>query len=240
MSWLKIDDAMGEHRKVRRVVRSGGLGAFGLHMLGLLHAARYLTDGEVEAEFVEEMHDLGRTPARQQETIVSALVGQGVWLPTSGGWVLHDYLEHNFTRAEIEERREAERERKSAAGKKGAEARWGRRKPSEAYSKPMAGCHEPAMGFHSPVPSRPIPTTPLTPQGGEAPSPPSGKRRRDNETHLAAMAAWVNDNFPGCNAADVGKLVAWMRARRMPTTPEAVREFAAANEVWATCLEPAA
>lgn len=121
MPWLKLDDQMGEHRKTRRLLRAAGTSAFGLHALALLHCARYLTDGFVEAEFVEEVLDAAHVlDETERGGLVDALVAGGQWTPRDGGWQIHDYLEHNPSRADVEERRARDAQRKAAGRRNGA------------------------------------------------------------------------------------------------------------------------
>lgn len=159
MPWAKLDDAMGEHRKVRRVLRSGptGIGAFGLHALAILHASRYLTDGRVEDEFVAETLD--KVKPRDRKAMIAALEAQGMWIREDGGWRLHDYLDHNPTRKQVESKREQQRAAKSRAGKAGAQARWHSSLPDEANGRRMADVSALPHPSDGPVPSRP-----LTPQ----------------------------------------------------------------------------
>lgn len=151
MPWLKLDDSMGEHRKTRRVLRTAGLAPFGLHALGLLHAARYLTDGFVEQEYVEEVCDLARVRERDRPELVAALESPQLWVPTDGGWVLHDYLDYNPSKAQVLEARRKDSERKAA----------GRR--SESRRSPN-GIHADAERIPTPVhleSARPVPTRPV-------------------------------------------------------------------------------
>lgn len=114
MTWARFDDGMGDHRKVRRTLRAAGLSAFGLHALAILHSARYLTDGFVEREFVDETFDVSRTKARERAAILRELERQGMWEPVGDdGWRIHDYLDHNPSRAEVEEKRRRDNERKA-------------------------------------------------------------------------------------------------------------------------------
>jgi hypothetical protein len=161
VSWLKLDDAMGEHRKSRRAIRNAGVGAFGIHALALLHCSRYLTDGFVDQEFLDETFDVAKTKPRERKLIVEALENAGLWHRADDGWVIHDYLDHNPSKAEVEAKRAEERAKKSAAGKKGAKARWAK----EANGTDMAACHESANGTESHAgpnapmaPSRPVPS----------------------------------------------------------------------------------
>lgn len=113
MTWARMDDAMGEHRKTRRLLKAGGLDAFGLHSLAILNCARYLTDGFVEVEFVEETLDAAKVRGKARERITDKLEEIGQWVACPGGWMIHDYLDHNPARADVEARRAADAERKA-------------------------------------------------------------------------------------------------------------------------------
>lgn len=142
MPWVKFDDAMAEHRKTSRLLRRSdpavGLAAIGLHMLAVCNASRYLTDGFVDTEWVEDRFDDDRTPPKLRRNVIDALISSGQWVEASGGWKIHDYLDHNPSRQEVLEKRAAERERKRRA----ASAR------NPGGIRPESG---------SPVPSRPVP-----------------------------------------------------------------------------------
>lgn len=124
MSFLRLDDMMVGHRKTRRLLRGqrqgGGLGSFGLHVLGMLHCATYLTDGFVEDEFVEETLDDSRVTGKQRAQLIDGLIDGGQWTRIDGGYQIHDYLDHNPSRADVEDRRAKDAERKAS----------GRRAPS--------------------------------------------------------------------------------------------------------------
>jgi hypothetical protein len=113
MPWLKLDDAMGEHRKTRRLLRIGGPAAFALHTLALLHSARYLTDGHIDREFVDETLDTLKVRGKARQTVVQALLECGQWDETPAGWLIHDYLDHNPRRADVEAKRAKDAERKA-------------------------------------------------------------------------------------------------------------------------------
>lgn len=167
MPWLKQDDGMGEHRKTRRLLKRGkagaGLAGFGLHSLGMLHAAKYLTDGFLEVEFVEDTLDDANVTGKSRQEIVTGLVDSGQWTVVDDGYLIHDYLDHNPSRAEVESKRATQREQKSAAGRKGAAARWGHETgPSDdADSSVPSACQandgEPVTAANSPDPTRPDP-----------------------------------------------------------------------------------
>jgi hypothetical protein len=149
MPWTRFDDAMGEHRKVRRALVAGGVGTFGLHAMGLLHASRYLTDGYVEQEFVTETFALAHTKRNECARVLQALEQNGLWLPTGdGGWTIHDYLDHNPSRAEIEEKRRRDAERKAS----------GRRVDSKRSPRGQASESARPTPTPTPIPSSSSPT----------------------------------------------------------------------------------
>jgi len=107
MSWLRLDDAFDEHRKVVGLTDA----AFRLEVSAICYAHRNLTDGLIPPGYVTTRFTRS----------VGALETAGLWVPSpEGGWLLNDYLSWQNSRAEIEEIRKARRE----AGRKGARARW--------------------------------------------------------------------------------------------------------------------
>lgn len=96
-----------------------------LYVVGLTYAGRNLTDGLISPNRVV-------AEAEVPKRAVAELVERGRWhnpghdcddcpQPDAGKVYIHDYLLHQRSRAEAE----AEREKKVAAGRKGAAARWG-------------------------------------------------------------------------------------------------------------------
>lgn len=123
MPWANLDDAFPNHPK--NVPLSDA--AFRLHVSGVCHAARYLTDGRIQEETVPLL-----TP-KFRKTALAELLSRGHWHKPGEGcgttdcpsgdpdtYVIHDFLEWNRSRATVE----SERERKSKGGKRGAEKRW--------------------------------------------------------------------------------------------------------------------
>lgn len=117
MTWCKLDDQLHGHPKVKGAwYRSRA--SLGLHLMALSYCACYLTDGYVPDEFVQE-----KLPARSERSkAVEALVDWELWRSAEGGWRICDYLDYNPSRQEVEDARAD----KSAAGRKGANARWGK------------------------------------------------------------------------------------------------------------------
>ena len=150
MPWAKLDDRFHENRKVRKAWRQCPT-AIGLHVLALTYCAGHLTDGLVDEEFVQE-----RLPAaRMRERVLSVLIGCELWFPVDKGWLINDYLEYNPTRADVE----TQRSKKSAAGKSGANARWGDgTSMAGAMQVPIAPAIALASQGNAPDPTRPDPT----------------------------------------------------------------------------------
>lgn len=115
MPYLNLDDNFADHPKVDALSD----GAFRLHVSGLLYTARHRLDGVIPGDKVTRL-----MPRFKRTYLTELLDGGRLWLPHSEGYEVHDYLDWNKSRAEIEEQREHLRKVRSAAGKKGAKSRW--------------------------------------------------------------------------------------------------------------------
>jgi hypothetical protein len=110
MPWARVDDTAHEHRKFKRA----GLEATGLYYMALSYCARYLTDGRVDFDWLEE-----RVPSKgKRDKLLDTLVENGLFEPNGVGYVIHDYLEVNPSRSEVE----GLRDKRAAAGKAGGQA----------------------------------------------------------------------------------------------------------------------
>jgi hypothetical protein len=91
MAWARLDDGFYGHPKVLQA----GLAATGLHVLAISYCSRYLTDGHVSTEFVRQ------TAGRSATKLARNLVEAGLWECTDRGWIVHDYLDYNPSRADV-------------------------------------------------------------------------------------------------------------------------------------------
>lgn len=108
MTWTKIDDQLHAHPKVQMAWQACRA-SLGLHLLALSHAGAYLTDGHVSETFVNAQ----LPKAAERRKAIEALVSAGLWDQwPEGGWVIHDYLEFNESRADVTSRRRADSNRK--------------------------------------------------------------------------------------------------------------------------------
>lgn len=101
MSWARVDDGLHGHPKVLRVWRESPA-ALGLHLLALSYVGAYLTDGAVHRAFVEEKGGVA---------LAAQLVACGLWDADGDGWTIHDYLDFNRSRADVERERKASQQR---------------------------------------------------------------------------------------------------------------------------------
>jgi hypothetical protein len=158
MAWLKLTDDLWGNRKTQRLLKRGqngsGLTAFGLHMAALLHCSKYLTDGYVEPDFVEETLDDAKVKGKARAVMVDSLVEGGQWKVQGDGWQVHDYLDHNPSRAEVLKRRAKDAERKA----RGRATQSADSPHGQDEDTPRSPVEVPAPS-DGPVPSRPVPST---------------------------------------------------------------------------------
>ena len=110
MPWANMDDEFAEHPKNWELSDA----AFRLHVSAILYANRHLTDGDIPASKVRTLCPRYRAAA------LAELLTNDHWVDKGEFYTIRDFLDWNRSRAQVE----AERERKSKAGKKGAQKRW--------------------------------------------------------------------------------------------------------------------
>jgi hypothetical protein len=134
MTWLRLDDGFPDHPKVLELSD----GAFVLFIEALCYASRHMTDGHILPGAVRRF----RGSAHAGE-----LVDAGMWEATDRGWLIHDYLDYQTPREQVDRAREANRERQK---------RWRERNASRNETV-----------THPPTPTpTPTETTPPTPPDG--------------------------------------------------------------------------
>lgn len=109
MSWLTLDDNMPDHPKIRGLTDR----AFRLHVYALCYCSRHLTDGVIPASACRGVVDNSSRYCRE-------LVAKKLWQSRGEVFEIHDYLDWNKSRAEVENQRKLNQE----AGRKGAQRRW--------------------------------------------------------------------------------------------------------------------
>lgn len=127
MSYLNIDDGMGDHPKIDRLTDA----AFRLHLTAMLYASQKGTDGRILRTRSRLLTATGNDVA-VTELIEAGIwhdVGQGCGTATclagdDSGYVIHDYLQWNHS-AHWWEQRSIEQ---AAHGSKGMHRRWHERR----------------------------------------------------------------------------------------------------------------
>ena len=166
MAWVRIDDGFPEHPKVGE---AGPLAEL-LQVRALCYCNRQLTDGFVPTAAVHRMTTdfyFGETLEGERVFYdpLPGLLATGMWVECPGGYRIHDYEAFQPTKAEIEAKRDASKERKE---------RWKNRKgtASEQRSSSVPTASESGGGTRSerdrnttpdpnPIPTQEEPPTPL-------------------------------------------------------------------------------
>ena len=113
MSHIRIDSSVPRHRKF---VQAGPAPSW-LWVCGLAYCQEGLTDGFIPVEAIEY---LGVKNARR---LAVHLEKARLWEKVSGGWQVHDYLEHNKSAAQVNAIKHERREFGRAGGKASGESR---------------------------------------------------------------------------------------------------------------------
>lgn len=135
MAWVKIDDQAPRKGKMLKA----GPAACWLWVCGIAHCQSQLTDGFISFDVLPMIGVAGVTRCRK---LAEALVGAGLFERADGGYTVHDYLDHNPTRAAVIARRAEDAERKRIA----------------ESVKPPRGIQVESGGPRAGVPSHPIPS----------------------------------------------------------------------------------
>ena len=114
--WTKLDDRFILHPKALALGDDQPV-ALTVWLAGLCYTASYRLDGFVPSGVVGAGTTLS---AEQVTTGRDALLRVGLWETVTGGYLAHDYLDYNISRAQAD----ARHAQKQSAGKAGADKRW--------------------------------------------------------------------------------------------------------------------
>ena len=107
MSWFPLEETITDHPKILQAGHKG----FALYVAGLCYASKHLTNGFIPMTVVSLLlPDLRAQVAK----VAAGLVNAGLWEEASGGYQVHDYLDYQRSREQVEARRRegAARQRK--------------------------------------------------------------------------------------------------------------------------------
>lgn len=113
MTWIKVDDGITEHPKFAALTSD----AWTLWLHGTTYASRNRTDGVIPAAMLPRLSGV-----KAPQKVAAELVAAGLWHHVDAGFEIHDYLEHQRSREQIDADRAAaeERQRRSRARRKQA------------------------------------------------------------------------------------------------------------------------
>lgn len=192
MAWFKVDDLLSGHKKAAKA----GTAALGLWVMCGSWSAGQLTDGFVP-DYVARRFD------PDADTLAGRLVDAGLWeqaeVDGDTGWQFHDWTGYQPTKAEVEARREYEREKKrgqrrspSGQFEPGPHLQVLQPVPTESPGDTVGDSGWDTVGSPT-VPSRPGPTrTPAVSQTAAA----KGSRLPDSFEVTEAMRAWAKTHAP--------------------------------------------
>jgi hypothetical protein len=170
MAWVKLPDEWADSPVAEQI----GDAAAMLHLRALSWSNRNFADG-----FIPESRPRRLTAHDDVEDLVNRLVGAGLWDRISGGFQItaaKGLLEHQLTRAEVEDFKAKKAEAGSKGGKASAQARaqakaeasaqsnaQAKFNPSSTSSSPRPQTTSPSTGATASNPSTPEETSPVTP-----------------------------------------------------------------------------
>lgn len=135
MAWVKIDDQAPRNAKLRRA----GPSAAWMWVCGIAHCQAQMTGGFIPDISVP---DVGVQGTGRSRKLAEVLVTCGLFERVDGGYMVHDYLEHNATREEAIARKITLGAKRAAAGRKGGLAK-------------VANAKQTVVANSSPDPTRP-------------------------------------------------------------------------------------
>jgi len=172
MTWLRIEDDMLDHPKWRRALRAGGDTTLIVWWRLYSWCARFLTDGEVPSDMVEEVADIGfsKVRARALQALVDASL---LTRRDDGGVSLNDYLQRNPSKATVL----ADRERRAQSEK------------NRRGASSVAGHGQSGVPKRVSVPSHPIPF-PSHPKDPPVVPPPAEPERSERGADTRGPVWW--------------------------------------------------
>lgn len=200
MAWVKIDDQFADHPKT---VEAGPL-AMAMQIAALCWANRKLTDGYIPSRAAASfLPTVGFDPETGEPTtwrdVVDTLVRVGMWEPVEGGYLIHDYLDYQPSRARVKDIKTKRKE----AGSKGGQA-TAQQSAKQIAEQPES--KEPAneqQNMH-PVTRYPLPVPNTQTNKQTAPEDPKGVRPSD-----PVVEAW-HERVGMMGPAAFEKLQAWV------------------------------
>lgn len=111
MTWGRLDDQMYAHPKVRRALNIEPA-SIALFAMAISWSAGHEQDGHVPEEAMQMLYPAAKKRKKALDVLdeVGLIQRNG-----DGGYVIHDYLDYNLSRDQLNQRRAADRGRKSGS-----------------------------------------------------------------------------------------------------------------------------
>jgi hypothetical protein len=205
MTWMKLETLVRSNPKlVATVAATGHCDAAWLWLAANTWARDSLTDGFIPELVLPTL--IPALPAKVLKPLPAVLVQCGLWHIAEGGYQVHDFLQHNPTKAEVTEKR-----RKDVARKRGGLHDDSIRIPSGIHtdSASHAGAH---LSSHSSSPVFDDPVSTKNQEGGlgeTAPRPSGRQSVTDRATALGIVQPGQWDRQHGSHALR-GDFCAWV------------------------------
>lgn len=123
MTWIRLDDEYSDHPKI---AAAGPLGQL-LHLRAINWAARNLTDGKIPRSTLEVIAygclvgEVERPESLDAHKLIARVVDVGLIAENGDGYAVHDFLDYNPSRKQVESDREKERDRKRRQRARGSD-----------------------------------------------------------------------------------------------------------------------
>ena len=169
--WFKVDDQFWSHPKIVECSAE----ALSLWVRAGSYASHHLTNGRITGGVLPM---LGATPA-----VADELVSVGLWCRLDGRtWEFHDWFDYQPAAEAVAERRA----KRVAAGRKGAQARWGDKDASATEAPAMASAMANAIadGWQDDAPS---PSPSPDSKNSQRQSPPERARAVTDSVQVLEM-----------------------------------------------------
>jgi hypothetical protein len=125
MPWVRLDEGFADHPKIER---AGPMAAW-LHVVAICYCNRHLTDGRIPKAKARRLADIP-TPDKH----IKALVDAGLWDDEGDDYIVHDFLDYQPSRADVEADRAQARDRMAKRRRK-PDGTFGRSSPEHPPNK---------------------------------------------------------------------------------------------------------
>lgn len=112
MSWIKLDDQWMDHPKIIRAGRD----ARDMWLASITWCAKHLTDGIFPAELLPALAVMAGIDVANCQELARVLLEVCLWESHDGSFRIHDYLEYNPSKEQVESNKRARTEAGRAGG----------------------------------------------------------------------------------------------------------------------------